>query len=63
MDDEEEKDKIMNLISGMDKKGGLGMGIAESEMIYDPKYGGEQPKDSLFVDAVAMSEFDPTKGC
>jgi hypothetical protein len=36
--------------------------IVGSEMIYDPKFGGVQPKDSIMVDTVKMSEFDPTKG-
>lgn len=36
--------------------------IVGSEMIYDPKFGGVQPKDSIMVDTVQMSEFDPTKG-
>jgi hypothetical protein len=36
--------------------------VVGSEMIYDPKFGGVQPKDSFMVDTVEMSVFDPTKG-
>lgn len=36
--------------------------VVGSEMIYDPKFGGVQPKDSVMVETVEMSVFDPTKG-
>ena len=36
--------------------------VVGSEMIYDPKFGGVQPKDSVMVETVEMSLFDPTKG-
>jgi len=59
VDDEEQKDRVQQLLNTMERKEKV---IADSEMIYDPKFGGVQPKDSVMVDAVQMSEFDPTKG-
>jgi hypothetical protein len=50
---------VIQLLKGMEQNEKT---IVGSEMIYDPKFGGVQPKDSIMVETVKMSEFDPTKG-